>query len=107
MSQRSLKSILTNLIVTPFRFVSRALKKVTAPIRANRQFRKARKSFLKSPFKGYFKDSYNELKKVTWPNRRTTLRLTATVIVFSLTFAVFTTLLDVGFEKIAKKIFLN
>lgn len=104
-----LKSVskLKKLVASPFLAIGRFLKNLTAPIRANKKFRRARKTFLKSPFKGYFKDSYSELKMVTWPNRATALKLTGTVIVFSLVFAVFTTLLDIGFEKIAKKIFLN
>lgn len=92
---------------TPFISLAQLAKRATAPIRANKLFRKARGSFLKSPFRGYFVESYRELKLVSWPNWKTTWKLTATVVVFSVLFAVFTTLLDVGFERIAKKIFLN
>jgi preprotein translocase SecE subunit len=107
MAKMNLVSKLKKIAATPFIAIGRFLKNITYPIRANKSFRRARRTFLKSPFKGYFKDSYNELKMVTWPDRATALKLTGTVIVFSLTFAVFTTLLDIGFEKIAKKIFLN
>lgn len=107
MAKVKLVSKVKKVVKSPFVFIFILLKKVTAPVRQNKQYLRARKTFLKSPFRGYFKDSYAELKLVTWPNWATSWRLTGTVIVFSVTFAVFTTFLDIGFEKIAKKIFLN
>lgn len=107
MAKTSLKAKFKNAIMFPFMKVIDLLKKLTLPFRSSKRWQRARKSFLKSPFKGYFKDSYNELKQVEWPNRATSWKLTGTVIVFSAAFAVLTTLLDIGFEKIAKKIFLN
>lgn len=96
-----------SLIKAPFVSIFKFLKKLTAPIRSNKAYKTARKSFLKSPFKGYFKESYAELKHVEWPDWKTSWKLTGTVIVFSVAFAVLTTFLDIGFEKLAKKIFLN
>lgn len=94
-------------VSVPFVAVGRFSKKVSAPIRNNKTWKRARKSFLKSPFKGYFRDSLQELKKVTWPDRKTSLRLTGIVIIFSVIFAAITTLLDIGFDRLAKEIFLN
>jgi preprotein translocase subunit SecE len=48
----------------------------------------------------YFKLSWIELKQVRWPNRRTTWKLTAMVIVYCIIFAVLITLLDVLFQFI-------
>lgn len=96
-----------SLIKAPFVYIFKVLKKLTAPIRSNKAYKRARNTFLKSPFNGYFKDSYAELKLVQWPDWKTSWKLTGTVIVFSVAFAIFTTFLDIGFEKIAKKIFLN
>ena len=95
------------VLLIPFMAIGRLLSRVTAPVRANKTWQKARRTFLKSPFKGYFAESWQELKKVEWPDRATSWKLTLTVIVFSVAFSVFTTVIDVGFEKIAKKIFLK
>ena len=81
--------------------------KITAPVRKNRVWKFLRRWILRSPFRGYFVSSFRELKLVQWPNRRTSWRLTLTVIAFSAVFAVITTSLDFGFEKLAKLIFLK
>ncbi len=81
--------------------------KATRPVRQTRVWKFLRRTILRSPFRGYFVDSWRELKKVTWPNRRTSWKLTFTVILFSVVFAVITTSLDFGFEKLAKQIFLK
>jgi preprotein translocase SecE subunit len=81
--------------------------KISAPIRNSKVWKWLRKYILRSPFRGYFVSSWKELKKVDWPDRKTSLRLTGVVILFTLTFTVFTTLLDFGFEKLAKQIFLK
>ena len=106
-SDKKALSKFLSAISIPFVAIGRMLKKATAPIRANKTWIKARKTFLKSPFKGYFRESWVELKKVQWPDRKTSWKLTATVIVFSVTFSVFTTVIDVAFEKLAKNIFLK
>lgn len=81
--------------------------RISAPIRKSKAWKVLRRKVLRSPFKGYFAKSWQELKKVEWPNRKTSWRLTFTVIVFSLFFAVLTAGLDYGFEKLAKQIFLK
>ncbi|RJO58976.1 preprotein translocase subunit SecE [Candidatus Parcubacteria bacterium] len=44
----------------------------------------------------YFKESYEELKKVSWPSRKDTVRDTLVVIGVSLGVAIFLSLLDLG-----------
>lgn len=83
------------------------LGKATLPVRSSKPWRFSRRTFLRSPFKGYFVSSWQELKQVTWPDRKTSWKLTFTVIMFSVLFAVLTTSLDYGFEKLAKQIFLQ
>lgn len=95
------------VIAVPFVAVGKFAKKVTQPVRENKVWRKLRATVLRSPFRGYFVDSFRELKKVEWPDRKTSWKLTGVVIVFSLVFSVFTALLDLGFEKLAKQIFLK
>ncbi len=87
--------------------IGRFLKKLTAPIRSTKAWKWLRKHLIRSPFRGYFVSSWHELKKVDWPDRRTSLKLTGIVVAFTFIFAIFTTILDYGFEKIAKQIFLK
>ena len=65
------------------------------------------RKIFRSPFRGYFVSSWQELRKVEWPDRKTSWKLTFTVIFFSVFFSAFTAGLDVGFEKLAKQIFLK
>ncbi|MDR0397809.1 MAG: preprotein translocase subunit SecE [Candidatus Nomurabacteria bacterium] len=51
----------------------------------------------------YFRLSWIELRQVRWPNRRTTWKLTAMVIVYCIIFAVIITLLDMLFQFIFNK----
>ncbi len=55
----------------------------------------------------FLRSSFGEIRLVTWPNRRDTLRLTFAVIIFSIVFGVMISLLDWGFEIIFKKVFLH
>ena len=82
-------------------------KKLTAPIRRNRGWKFLRRTVIRSPFRGYFLNSWRELRQVTWPSRGTAWKLTVIVILFSTIFAALTSGLDVGFEKIAREIFLK
>ncbi len=54
----------------------------------------------------YFYDSYQELKKVTWPGRKETWKLVFAVFVFSLILGGFIALLDFGLEKLFRNIIL-
>jgi preprotein translocase SecE subunit len=81
--------------------------KATGPIRDSKVWKFLRRTILRSPFKGYFINAFKELKYVEWPNRRKAWSLTITVILFSTLFAMLTTGLDYGFEKIAKQLFLK
>jgi preprotein translocase SecE subunit len=59
---------------------------------------------LVKPLVEYFNASRVELTKVAWPNRRTLVRLTFTVIVFSLVFAAILGGLDVLFSGLVQKV---
>jgi preprotein translocase subunit SecE len=56
------------------------------------------------PLLNYFNASRVELTKVTWPNRRQTIRLTITVIGFSLIFAAVLGSLDYAFSALIQKL---
>src|SRR5665213_2660869 len=55
----------------------------------------------------YFKNSFAELKLVTWPNRRETRRLTTAVILFSIALGTVVSLTDYGLDKLFKKVILK
>lgn len=54
----------------------------------------------------YIRESLQEIKKVTWPSRKETWKLTFAVIVFTTIFTVFIIIADYGFQKLAQRIFL-
>lgn len=55
----------------------------------------------------YFRDSWTELQKVTWPNRKQAVKLTAAVLIFSIVFAAFIALLDTLFSNMLQKLILK
>lgn len=87
--------------------IASSTSRITRPVRHSRGWRLLRRTILRSPFGGYFVKSWQELRKVEWPNRKTAWKLTVTVVLFSAIFSAFTTALDYGFEKLAKQIFLK
>ena len=52
----------------------------------------------KNPLIAYFRDSFEELKKVTWPTRNQAIRLTFIVIGFCIVFSLFVGVLDFAFN---------
>jgi len=55
----------------------------------------------------YFRNSWKELKQVTWPSNKETVRLSFAVLMFSIVFGAFVTAADYGLDKIFKRIILN
>lgn len=55
----------------------------------------------------YFKNSWRELKMVTWPSGKQTRALTFAVIVFSIVFGALVALVDFGLDKLFKKVILH
>lgn len=55
----------------------------------------------------YFVNSWRELRKVQWPNRRETWRLTLAVFVFSVVFGALVAGVDKGLDEIFKKVVLK
>jgi preprotein translocase subunit SecE len=52
----------------------------------------------------YLGEVQGELKKVTWPNKDTLIKMSIAVFVTSVIFGIYLTLIDVGFRKIIDKI---
>jgi preprotein translocase SecE subunit len=55
----------------------------------------------------YFRNSFRELKLVTWPGRRESLRLTSAVLVFSVIFGGIVAIVDFGLDKLFKELILK
>ena len=87
------------VIATPFRFVGRQLAKLG-------RFKVFRiiGLILVPP---YFRNSWKELRQVTWPTGKETRQLTLAVLMFSIVFGVLVTAVDYGFDKLFKRILLN
>ncbi|OGL29704.1 preprotein translocase subunit SecE [Candidatus Saccharibacteria bacterium RIFCSPHIGHO2_02_FULL_47_12] len=55
----------------------------------------------------YFRNSWLELKQVTWPSRKETWQLTFAVFTFAVIFGLLVGVTDYGLDKIFKRILLN
>jgi len=56
---------------------------------------------------GYLRDSFKELRTVSWPTLKESTRLTGAVIIFSIVFGLFVALVDFGLDKVFKQILLK
>ncbi len=59
------------------------------------------------PFFDYLAASRAELAKVSWPNRRQTMRLTIIVIIFALIFAAVLSVMDIGFSTLLQQVIIK
>lgn len=55
----------------------------------------------------YFRNSFRELRLVTWPNRRESWRLTYAVLLFSIVFGGLIAIVDYGLDKLFKEVLLK
>ncbi len=55
----------------------------------------------------YFRSSWRELRQVTWPTRRETIKLTFAVFIFAIAFGLAIAAVDYGLDKIFKRILLS
>ncbi len=55
----------------------------------------------------YFRESWEQLKLVTWPDRRETIKLTIAVFIFAIVIAVFVAAVDWVFTKIFREVLLG
>lgn len=55
----------------------------------------------------YFRNSFRELRQVTWPNAKQSRQLTFAVVVFSIVFGVIIAVVDFGLDKVFKKVILK
>lgn len=55
----------------------------------------------------YFRNSWAELRQVTWPDRMQTVRLTFAVIAFATVFGVVIAIVDFGLDKLFREVLLK
>ncbi len=55
----------------------------------------------------YFKNSFAELKLVTWPTRKETRQLTTAVLMFAIVLGTSVAFVDLGLDKLFKKVILK
>lgn len=55
----------------------------------------------------YFRNSWKELRQVTWPDRRETTRLTIAVILFAVFFGLLISVVDYGLDKVFEKLIIK
>lgn len=85
-------------IFKPFSFILRPFK--TKPVRFIGRILK--KVLLIS----YFASAWNEVRQVTWPNRKETLNLTLAVFIFAISFGALIAVIDFGLDKLFKEVLL-
>jgi preprotein translocase SecE subunit len=82
-------------------------QKATAPLRPIGRFLVKLAKPLRYIIPPYFRNSWRELKLVTWPNRRETFRLTGAVIAFSIVFGGVVAAVDYGLDKLFREVLLK
>lgn len=107
------KNTKTNRVSSAKEVVKKPLKKVHQvgkkevylPLPDNKagKFLNKRRSFVPK----YFRESWAELKLVTWPTRKETWKLTLAVFVFAISFGAVIALVDFGLDKIFKALLLK
>ncbi len=55
----------------------------------------------------YFRESWKELRLVTWPNRKETTKLTLAVFAFAIIFGLLVSVVDFGLDRLFKEALLN
>lgn len=98
----------------PKRPVRRVVKKVTSPFKKPARFITA--PFRTRPFRAvgrylknifwfkYFRNSYREVKQVTWPTRKETIKLTFAVLIFAAVFGLVAAGVDQVLDSIIRRI---
>lgn len=55
----------------------------------------------------FLRDAWNELRQVTWPSNRETLKLTFAVLMFALVFGSLIWVVDYGLENLFRKVLID
>jgi preprotein translocase SecE subunit len=96
-------SLALRYIAAPFRWIGRLFAKLGRFLGRYKVFRVIGKILWPT----YFRNSWKELRQVTWPTRRETWRLTLAVIIFSIIFGVLIAVVDYGLDKLFKQLIIK
>ena len=87
----------------PFRWIGRGIVKFGRWLGKFKVFRIIGKILWPT----YFRESWRELRQVTWPSRRETWQLTLAVIIFSIIFGALVAIVDFGLDKVFKELIIG
>jgi preprotein translocase SecE subunit len=82
------------------------LRPAAAPFKKAARFKPLR-IIGKIIFPAYFRNSWQELRKVTWPNWKQSRQLTTAVLIFAIIFGAIIALVDYGLDKVFRDILLK
>lgn len=100
----------------------RTAGKVGGPLSKGWAFLKQKFGFIKLPenhfgnilrkigrilWPNFFREAGREIRQVTWPNRRETMRLTMAVFIFAVVFAVIVGAIDFGLDKLFREVIVG
>lgn len=94
--------------------LKRATSKLISPV-ARPVSRASRKVFGLKPFQligkillpAYFRNSWRELRQVTWPNWQQSRQLTFAVLIFAIIFGAVIAIVDYGLDKVFRNVLLK
>ena len=92
-------------IIGFFGRVLRPFKVLLKPFQ-NRFFKKLFSILKKILLIDYVSSSWQEVKQVSWPNRKETAKLTVAVFAFAIVFGVFVAIIDFGLDKLFREVIL-
>ena len=102
---RRLKKGASSVVTPTKRLIQKGKKEYNIPLPDNKTGRFLQKRGRFTP--KYFRESWKQLKQVTWPDRPTTFRLTVAVLLFAIVFGLVIAIVDYGLDKIFRKLILE
>lgn len=97
---------LKKLLKAPFKFIGKVGRSI-ANFPLFKPLRKPLRIIGLIIFPVYFRNSFKELKLVTWPSFKESLRLTWAVLLFAIIFGTSVALVDYGLNAVFKRILLK
>ncbi|MFI5271164.1 MAG: preprotein translocase subunit SecE [Candidatus Saccharimonadales bacterium] len=90
-------------LLKPFRFIGHKI----STFKLFKPLKKPLRLIGKVLVPAYFRNSWRELKLVTWPSFKQSMRLTYAVLIFAIIFGVSVAVVDYGLDILFKKILLK
>lgn len=85
-------------------FIKRKLSFIKIP---NNRFGRILRKIGRILWPTFFREAWREIRLVTWPNARDTIRLTIAVFIFSVIFAAIVGVIDFGLDKLFKEVIVG